>query len=266
MLLYIIGFIIHVLIFRHSRNNKRPFRLSILLIYICFFRIVTLSLRIAWATNLTNVGLVITAQIFVTAGVLILFILNLIFVQRLLRAMHPCIGWHPITNSLFVVYYVLVFLSLVSVISCFIQSLYTLDPHTRQVDHAVTLYGGTFFLVAAFSPVPFVLVNSFAAQRKGREQGQDMDKTVSPQRPRMAGSVVHGSVVLVAAALLLTLGAGFRTGLAYSPAWYHSKACFYVFNFVTELGVIYLYAVVCVDRMFYVPAVEVERHRSEDAA
>ena len=165
-----------------------------------------------------------------------------------------------------------------SVITCFVQSLYTLDPYTRQVDHAVTLYGGTFFLVAAFFPVPFVGANyvAFAGKRKegaGRAPGQDSDKTGPPERPCMAGSVVRGSIVLVVGALLLTLGAGFRTALAYAPArpasnpaWYDSKACFYVFNFVTELGVIYLYAVTRVDRTFYVPAAEVEGERSEGTA
>ena len=115
-----------------------------------------------------NIGLVITAQVFVTAGVLLLFILNLIFAQRLLRAMHPRIGWHAITSHLFVAFYVLVGLSLVSVITCFVQSLYTLDPHTRQVDHAVTLYGGTFFLVAAFFPVPLLGSTISLSLRSGR--------------------------------------------------------------------------------------------------
>ena len=236
----------------------------------------------AWITHLTNINIVIAAQVFVTAGVLLLFILNLIFAQRLLRAMHPRVGWHIITSRLFMAYYVLVFLSLVSVITCFVQSLYTLDPHTRQVDHVFTLYAGTFFLVAAFFPVPFVGVNYlvFMAKRKeegGHAHGQNNDKTtddtIQPQRPRMAGSVTNGSRVLVAGALLLTLGAGFRTGVAYSPArsandpaWYDSKACFYIFNFVIELGVIYLYAAARVDRTFYVPAVEVERERAEGAA
>lgn len=179
-------------------------------------------------------------------------------------------------------YYVLVGLSLVSVITCFIQSLYTLDPYTRQVDHAMTLYGGTFFLVAAFFPIPFVGINyfAFAAKEKGgqgRVPVQDTEKTANeralPQHPHMAGNVVHGSIVLVVGALLLTLGAGFRTGVAYSPArpatdpaWYDSKACFYLFNFATELAVIYLYAVVRVDRTFFVPAIEVERQGGEEAA
>jgi hypothetical protein len=282
MLLYIIGFAIHTLISRRNKNHKTPFPLSILLIYLCFFRIATLSLRMAWASHLTDVGLVITAQIFVTAGVLLLFILKLILAQRLLRDIHPRVGWHIITSRLFVAYYVLVFLSLVSVITCFVQSLYTLDPYKRQVDHAFTLYAGTFFLVAAFFPVPFVgvIYLAFGAKRKeggGRVPVQDNDKTtdhtIQPQRPRMAGSVTRGSCVLVAGALLLTLGAGFRTGVAYAPArpaadaaWFDSKACFYLFNFATELGVIYLYAVTRVDRTFYVPSVDMGRERNELAA
>jgi hypothetical protein len=277
MIIYIIGLIIHIVIFRQNTKNKRPFRLSFLLIYICFFRTVTMSLRMALATHPTNVSLAIAAQVFVTAGVPLLFILNLVFAQRLLRAMHPDMGWHSITNRLFQAYYVLVALSLISVITCFIQSLYTLDTHTRQVDRGFTLYGATFFLVAALFPVPFVLANYFTLDAQGKKaaiqtKGEDLENVESPQRPRMAGSVANGARVVVVGALLLTFGAGFRTGVAYSPArpanapaWFHSKACFYVFNFVTELCVIYLYAAARVDRTFYVPAVEKEKERSKEA-
>lgn len=231
----------------------------------------------AWAALITNVSLVIAAQVFVTADVLLLFILNLVFAQRLLRAMHPRVGWHPITNRLFHGYYVLVVLSPISVITCFIQSLYTLDMHTRQVDRGFTLCGTTFFLVAAFFPVPFVLVNylTLDAQRRkdaNQVQGHDLEKVAPSQRSTMAGSIANAVCILVVGALLLTLEAGFRTGVAYSPvrpandpAWFHSKACFYIFNFETELAVIYLYAVVRVDRTLYVPAVEKERERSEEA-
>jgi hypothetical protein len=282
MLLYIIGFAIHLWIFLHNRKTKRPFRLQIFLIYVCFFRIVTLSLRMAWATHNTDVGVVIAAQVFVTAGVILLFVLDLLLALRLLRAMHPNLGWHPAVGRLFVAYYVLVGLSLVSVITCFIQSLYTLDPYTRQVDHAMILYGGTFFLVAAFFPVPFVAACYIGfwvkrVEEQDSVQGQDAEKRVDErgpsQRPCMEGSVAHGGFILIAGALLLSLGAGFRTGVAYSPArpatdpaWYDSKACFYVFDFVTELAVLYLYAVARVDKIFYVSAFELEIQTSAEAA
>jgi len=38
-----------------------------------------------------------------------------------------------------------------------------------------------------------------------------------------------------------------------NPAWYHSKACFYIFNFTIEWTVVALYALIRVDRRFIVP-------------
>lgn len=66
--------------------------------------------------------------------------------------------------------------------------------------------------------------------------------------------------ILLLSTALLTLGAAFRVGINYmnprprnDPAWYHSKACFYIFNFTVELLVIILYIVVRVDTRFFVP-------------
>jgi len=62
------------------------------------------------------------------------------------------------------------------------------------------------------------------------------------------------------------VGAGFRIGANFAPrpvndpAWYHSRACFYCFNFVVEIIVIYMYAFVRVDRRFHVPDGASGRH------
>lgn len=60
--------------------------------------------------------------------------------------------------------------------------------------------------------------------------------------------------------MLLSLGACFRVAVNYtaprplaSPAWYHSKPCFYCFNFVIELLVVYVYTASRFDRRFHVP-------------
>jgi len=87
--------------------------------------------------------------------------------------------------------------------------------------------------------------------------------------------------ILIFTSLILTLGAAFRAGTAYvpapraHPAWYDSKACFYCFNFVIEIIVVYLYAIMRVDKRFHVPdkahkqgdytkPVEDEPHRLEE--
>lgn len=38
----------------------------------CFSRVVTMSLRMAWTTNITNKNLAIAANVFVNAGVLLI--------------------------------------------------------------------------------------------------------------------------------------------------------------------------------------------------
>lgn len=66
-------------------------------------------------------------------------------------------------------------------------------------------------------------------------------------------------IIIIFTSAILTLGAGFRAGINYvprprnHPAWYHSKACFYIFNFAIEIVVVYLFAAIRVDKRFHIP-------------
>lgn len=66
-------------------------------------------------------------------------------------------------------------------------------------------------------------------------------------------------IILVFSSVLLSLGAFFRAGINFvprpinNPAWYHSKACFYIFNFTIEWIVVALYAALRVDKRFIIP-------------
>jgi hypothetical protein len=65
--------------------------------------------------------------------------------------------------------------------------------------------------------------------------------------------------ILLFSSVLLTLGAAFRAGVNYvprpsnDPAWYDSKACFYLFNFTIEITIVALYAIVRIDKRFHIP-------------
>ena len=65
--------------------------------------------------------------------------------------------------------------------------------------------------------------------------------------------------VLIFTSTLLTFGAAFRAGTNYfprpiaHPAWYHSKPVFYCINFLIEIIVVALFAVIRVDKRFHVP-------------
>lgn len=248
MVLYILGAVAHMAIFKTNMKRGHKFIMSGMIFGFCMARIMTTMLRIVWATRPTNIRIAIAANIFVAAGVVLLFIVNLIFAQRILRAQHPHAGWGPFAHFGFIALYVLIVITLAMVIIGNIQSFYTLNLNTRRIDRDLILYGGTFYTVISFLPIPIALA-SLAFPRKQRTEkfGQ--------------GRFRNKIIILLAASTLLCLGAAFRVGINYAggkrprnhPAHYQDKACFYIFNFVVEILVIYLYIVVRVDKRFHVP-------------
>ncbi|MCJ1479679.1 hypothetical protein MMC13_008365 [Lambiella insularis] len=247
MFLYLCGAASHMTIFQVNRRRGHKFLMSAAMFGFCMTRTVTCIMRIVWATRPTNVSIGIAASIFVAAGVVLLFVINLVFAQRILRATHPKHGWHPLVDLSFTLLYALIVASLIILISFTVLTFYTLDPYKRQVARDLQLYGGTLFAVVAFLPIPMVLLG-IILPRKSR-----VEKFGSGRfRTKVS--------ILLTAAFLLSLGAWFRISTSYltprpgnNPAWYQSKACFYVFDFGVEIVVILLYVLVRVDRRFYIP-------------
>ncbi|WEW56843.1 hypothetical protein PRK78_002298 [Emydomyces testavorans] len=248
--LFIGGAIGHMGLFRLNLSRGHKFVPSAVAFGFCMARIVATVLRIAWSTNLTNISLAIAAQVFVAAGVVLLFILNLLFVQRMLRASHPRLGWSRPLSYLFKALYTLIGLTLVMVITATVQSFYTLNTNTRRIDRDLQLYGGSYTTFISFLPLP-ILACIQLAPRRGQPQ---------PVDPFGKGSWTAKGLIVGTAAVFLTLGAGFRLGTSampprplFKPAWYHHKACYYIFNFGVEVIVVYLYLLGRVDQRFYIP-------------
>lgn len=247
LFLFILGAIAHMTILQLNQRQGHKFIMSGMMFGFCMARIVTCTMRIVWATRPTKVPIALAAQIFVAAGVVLLFVINLIFAQRIIRASHPNGGWHPFFSKFFTSLYVLIVITLFMIITVVVQSFYTLNKNTLRIDHDIQLYGQTLYAVLAFLPIPLVL-GGLVIPRKTR-----VEKFGS-------GHFRSKIYILFLSTALLTLGAAFRVGVNYKtprrrddPAWYHSKACFYIFNFTVELMVIILYFVVRVDTRFFVP-------------
>ena len=209
-------------------------------------RITTMTMRMVWASYPHNVSVAIAAQVFVAAGVLLLFIVNLIFAQRIVRASHPHWAWAKWFSLAFKLYYASIVLMLIALVTCTVQIFYTLDHNIRRIDRDVQLVGSTYFSVAAFLPIPLLLL-----------------RVIIPDRPPIE-KFGHGRfrtkiLILAFSSALLTLGAAFRAGINYvprpsaHPAWYTSKACFYIFNFTIEIIIVGLYAIIRVDKRFHIP-------------
>jgi hypothetical protein len=107
----------NMVIFQKNRKRDHKFLFSAILFGFSMARVVTCIMRIVWATRQRDIKVAIAAQIFNNAGVLIVYLVNLIFAQRVLRAMHPKLGWNTALSHAFHVCYGLLFLTLVMVIS-----------------------------------------------------------------------------------------------------------------------------------------------------
>lgn len=234
-------------IFQINRRKNHKFFLSALLTGFSMARMGTLVLRIAWATREENIRLAIAAQIFVNAGILIVYIINLILAQRILRAMQPHIGWNPVFRAAYKVLYVSIGASLAMVIASSVISLYTLDTYTRTVCRDIQLAALTYLLIFACLPLIHVaLVVLLPISKDAETFGQ--------------GSMKSKLIIVTVSALLCMLIAGFRAGSAWSPPqpltnppWYDSKACFYVFNFTCEVFILCVLTFSRIDKRFFVP-------------
>lgn len=246
--LFIVGAVGHMTLFQLNNRRGHKFLPSAVTFGFCMSRIVANCLRIAWACYPHNIRVAIASQIFIAAGVLLLFIINLLFAQRILGAFHPRVGSSVTLGIFFKLLYVLIVLVLAMLITSIVQSFYTLNSNTHRIDRDLQLGGMTFFMAISFLPFPilaYVLVtrrNCYGIQRFG------------------TGGWPMKFTIVAGAAFFLCLGASFRAGTMYKqpqpkeyPAWYDDKACLYVFDFTLEIIVVYIYLIGRVDLRFYVP-------------
>lgn len=144
LVFYVAAATTNMTIFQINRKRDHKFIFSALLFGFCMSRLVTLSLRIAWAYHLRNVSLGIAATIFVQVGVLLLFVVNLIFAQRIVRSYHPKFGWSKALGLLFAFLYFCVGAMLIMVIVAGVYTFFTLDVAVRQRLRDIILVAGTF--------------------------------------------------------------------------------------------------------------------------
>jgi hypothetical protein len=210
-------------------------------------RILTCILRIVWATMPHAASTALAAQIFVNAGILIVYIINILFAQRILRALQPGIGWHNALRTAFKVLYALIGIALVLLIVFIVYGSYTLSVSFHHAQmwalRSVSLY---LLIVTALPLVLVPLAFLLPAHSKAETFGQ--------------GSLKSKAAILLVVSALCTLLAGFRMGTAWSdprpidnPAWFDSKAAFYCFNFMVEIMVLAIYTSVMIDKRFHVP-------------
>lgn len=233
--------------FKMNMRKGYKFFFNIFLLQFSMARILTCALRIGSATHPSNISLAIASNIFVNAGILMVYIINLIFAQRILRARQPELGWHPLLRLAFKILYMLIAVALVLLITFIVISFYTLDLELRETARKVQLAGITYFLVFAALPlVVLAITHILPVSTRAESFGK--------------GSMRSKALIVAVSASLCTLGAGFKAGAnwetprpASDPAWYQKKAAFWVFLFAIEVVILYFFLAVRIDQRFWVP-------------
>ncbi|KAI1461262.1 hypothetical protein F4805DRAFT_453687 [Annulohypoxylon moriforme] len=247
LLLFLLSASAHLAILKINKQRNLKFVFSGMLFALCLLRGVSLAARMVWASYPKAVNAVIAASVMTQCGSVLIFIINLFFAQRVLRAYHPRLGWSRTAGVVVWFLIVCVLCCLVMAIVSTIHSFFTLDKATRRADRAVQLFAGSYLAFLAFLPVPIVAVAAATHPRRFH-----VEKFGYGRWRAKVG-------LLVFAALVATLGATFRVGVNFdgrpgtAPAWFHSRACYYGFNFVTDLVVSTAYLLARFDRRFIVP-------------
>jgi hypothetical protein len=212
-------------------------------------RIVACILRIASVSLSTDIPLAIASNIFVAAGVVILFVINIIFTQRIIRAAHPDLGWHRLFETFVKVIIALVIIMIIMLITVVVQSFYTLNPRIRKIDRDIQLTGLTYFAFVSFVPIPVVIIGLLIPR------SQPVDKFGT-------GRWRTKIWILLTASTLVCFGACYRAACQFLPPRpmmtqsiypVMHKAAFYIANFTVEILVLFLYAFLRVDKRFHIP-------------
>ncbi|KAH0537480.1 hypothetical protein FGG08_005743 [Glutinoglossum americanum] len=237
--LYIACGIAHISI--HHLNSKRghKFHLSGLTFDFCLARTL-------WAAKPNSVHIAITSEILVNAGTVMLFAINAMFSQRIIRAVHPKFGWNKYLRWFFIFFYSSIVIVVTMNITSLVTYHYTLNPKVMKQCRDIQLFGICWYTFLAIFPVPFVGIGCAIPSSAHVEKFG-------------TGRFRSKALLVCLAAFVLTLGTGFRAVTAFferpldNPAWFHRRGSFYFFVFTVEIMVIIIYAIVRVDRRFHVP-------------
>lgn len=271
LVIYLALGITHIRIFKRNKSRGHKFIFNgallgkstpgnisnliteLIILGLCKIRVITMSLRVAWTYNPRNTSLAIAANIFVYVGTVILYGLDWFFAQRIIRAQHTHFGWSTRYRVFHRTGLVLLISCLLVLVITQVWQFFTLDEDKLSTFHDLYLMAQTYFTVFAAAPAAMLTISLLIPRTEVEKFG--------------AGRMRNNITILYIAAFILSIGQIFRCVLAYLPPTplqpvqrgtqelpvYLSKAFFYCFNFLTEILVIAMFAVVRVDLRFHIP-------------
>jgi hypothetical protein len=249
MVLFLACLIFSIRIMKQNAKNGHNFIMIRPLVSFSAIRVISTALRIASACHPKNISLAIAANIFILAGVVLLYILNFFFVQRILRARLAHLGWTKLGGIFPWIGLGVTAATLAMTLTAVIDSFYTLETSILAIDRVIQKVGTLVLLVLAVLPVPMLVIIFLIPKR-----------VAQPTAFGKLGTFQHKVIILLGASVLLTLGAGFRAGTTWMPLvsnklptpWYFAKGYFYCFDLMIDFLALASYLLLRVDQRFHV--------------
>lgn len=245
LVLFVAGAFTHISIYKANSKRGHKFLLSDLMFDFCMVRTVTCIFRIIWVFIHPR-GVILAAQIFFNGGAAVIFAVNIILTQRIVRSMHPRFGWSKGFSIGTRVLAISVPINIVFQISSLIALFFSVGDENRLEAFEDCLKVGSswnLFLVS----FPFLAISAACAIPGPR-----------PEKFGVGSLRVKTSMVLLAAVMLGT-GATIRTYATFNQMppnttdVLFSKAVFYPTQFTLEILVVAMYALLRFDLLFHIP-------------
>jgi hypothetical protein len=214
----------------------------------------------AWACNTANNHLPIATDVFLHAGLVLIYLANLFFAQRMLRAQHPQYGWRKLISCMFVGTVLLTIAATICSNIAVIASSYLRNDSSIRATRVLERIGTTVLAVVATLPMLIVGISRLLRWHPRIRMTKTIDKFGE-------GSMRAKADIVILSSFLLSLSAWFRVGVVFhepiplstaqnettSQPGYLSKPCFYVLILLIELSVCVLWLIVRIDERFFIP-------------
>lgn len=245
LVLFVMGAFTHIRIYQVNSKRGHKFLLSDLMFDFCMVRTVTCIFRIIWIFIHPR-GIILCAQLFFNGGAAVIFAVNIILTQRIVRSMHPRLGWSKGFSIGTRILALSVPVNIVFQISALIGLFFSVGDQNRLDAFEDMLKVGSswnLFLVS----FPFLAISAACAVPGPR-----------PEKFGVGSLRVKTSMILLAAVMLGT-GATVRSYSTFNPRpptttdVLYSKAVFYPTQFTLEILVVAMYALLRFDLLFHIP-------------
>jgi hypothetical protein len=247
-------------------KSKKTFIPQAMTMGFCISRVVSMSLRIAWTANVTNKNIAIASNIFLNAGVLLLYIVNMLLTHRFILTIFPNLPTRKTApyNLAFFLYVGSSLPLLILVVVPGVQLFLSSDLSTIHIDRDILRFAQCYLTVFVSAPVIATITSStiyfFASKKASGLRAGEVSL-------RAAVLFIAGSLLIwIQAVKILQIFYTATPETAVSPPWFLRRPILYSGFFLPELLVVIIYAVASIRFRYQMPKREEQKETASNSS